>query len=174
MPGKTKPVGPAVPRRFIYILAALVAGLGSLLPQAALAAPPKGPGVIASGPIVAADSESPKCVADAGNASSNDTPVTIWDCRSDAAQTWAFETDGTVRVHGKCLDIFQQGRGNRTQLELWACTGRGNQQWWRDNGSLVNPASGKCLDDPRFNTTNGTRLIIYTCNGGANQRWGLP
>jgi hypothetical protein len=176
MRGKTKPVDRAIPWQIITVAAVFAAGLGSLTPQAALAAAGRAGnvGVIASGPIVAADSLAPKCVADAGDRSANDTAVTIWDCRSNAAQTWAIESNDTIRVHGKCLDIFQQGTVNHTHVELWTCTGKGNQRWWSDNGTLVNPASGKCLDDPGFNTANGTQLIIYTCNGGANQQWDVP
>jgi Ricin-type beta-trefoil lectin domain len=177
MLGKTKPMDRAILRRPVTVLIALAAGAGpALVPQAALAAPsrPGSVGVVASGPIVAGDSKSPKCVADARNSRANDTAVTIWDCRSSAAQTWAIESDGTIRVHGKCLDIFQQGRHNHTQVELWTCTGKNNQRWWQDNGTLVNPAAGKCLDDPGYNTADGTQLIIYTCNGGANQQWVVP
>ena len=98
----------------------------------------------------------------------------MWDCNGTPEQNWTIETDGTIQINSKCLDIYRYRTANKTPVELWTCHGSSNQQWRAVNGTLVNPRSHKCLDDPRFNTTNGTKLEIYTCNGGRNQQWVLP
>jgi alpha-tubulin suppressor-like RCC1 family protein len=132
---------------------------------------PVPPGTL-TGPILSGY-RATACVDDSGNSSSNGTKIVMWDCDGSAQQKWAIWTDGTVRINGKCLDIYRYEAANRTRVELWTCTGGSNQQWRARNATLVNPASGKCLDDPGFNTTDGTSLQIYTCNGGRNQKWQL-
>ena len=84
------------------------------------------------------------------------------------------ESNGTVGINGKCLDITGGSTANGALIEEWTCNGGSNQQWLAVNGELVNPASGKCLDDPGFNTTQGTQLDLWTCNGGSNQQWSVP
>src|SRR6266496_3635649 len=59
-------------------------------------------------------------------------------------------------------------------VDLWACTGRANQQWQPRNGTLVNPVSGKCLDDPAFATTDGTQLEIYTATAAPTSNGNCP
>jgi hypothetical protein len=98
----------------------------------------------------------------------------IGTCDNSAAQSWTVETDGTIRTHGKCLDIYRDEKTSKAPVELWTCDDGANQQWQAVNGTLVNPVSRKCLDDPRFTTADGTQLEIYTCNGGADQQWKLP
>ena len=97
----------------------------------------------------------------------------IWACNGSHAQIWTIEGNGTIRINGKCLDIVGQRTSIRVAVDIWTCTGRANQQWRPEYGTLVNPASGKCLDDPRFDLSNGTRLFIFYCNGGSNQQWKL-
>ncbi len=133
---------------------------------------PEPPGTLA-GPILSGYRKT-ACVDDSGNSSANGTKIVMWGCDGSAQQTWAIWTDRTIRINGKCLDIYRYKSANRTPVELWACTGGTNQLWQARNGSLVNPASGKCLDDPRFNTSAGTQVQIYACNGGRNQKWQLP
>ncbi len=84
------------------------------------------------------------------------------------------ESNGTVGINGKCLDITGGSTANGALIEEWTCNGGANQQWLAVNGELVNPASGKCLDDPAFNTTQGTQLDLWACNGGGNQQWSVP
>ncbi len=101
----------------------------------------------------------------------------MWDCNGTPEQSFTLGTDGTIQVNGKCVDIYRDGKKNKTPVELYTCKAAGhnaNQLWQAVGNTLVNPVSNKCLDDPRFNTTNGTQLIIYTCNGGRNQDWVLP
>jgi hypothetical protein len=155
------------------VLLLLTAGVGSLGAQAALAGVRVVPTPLATGAIVWGYRTS-KCVDDLGNSIKNDTPIVISDCNGSPEQTWTVESDGTLQVNGKCMDIYRDQKVNKAKVELWTCTGGANQQWMATGGTLVNPISGKCLDDPRFNPTNGTQLEIYTCNGGRNQLWQLP
>jgi Ricin-type beta-trefoil lectin domain len=156
------------------VLIMLTAGVGTLVPaQAALASVRAMATPTATGAIVSGD-KSTKCVDDLGNATKNDTPIVIWDCNGSPEQAWTVESDGTLQVDGKCLDIYRDEKTSKAQVELWTCTGGANQQWEPASGTLVNPISGKCLDDPRWNTTNGTHLELYKCGGGLNQQWQLP
>jgi Ricin-type beta-trefoil lectin domain len=166
----------AVLRKWSMPVAALMltAGVGMLAPaQAALAGVRLTAAPAATGPIVSG-LRSTKCVDDLGNATANDTPIVISDCNGSPEQAWTVDSDGTLQINGKCLDIYRAEKTNRAPVELWTCHGGVNQQWQSTDGTLVNPNSGKCLDDPRWNTTNGTQLEIYTCNGGLNQQWQLP
>ena len=115
-----------------------------------------------------------KCLMDKDDSSANDTPIVMWDCNGSAAQHWTIEADGSLRLNGKCMDIYRDEKRDKAPVELWTCTGGANQKWQPRRGELVNPVSGKCLDDPRFDIADGIRLEIYTCNGGANQEWTLP
>jgi hypothetical protein len=115
------------------------------------------------------------CVADSGDSTVNDTPITIASCDGSPSQNWTVTGSGTLQVNGKCLDIYRDEKTNNAPVELWTCTGGANQQWRLSAvGALVNPVSGRCLDDPRFSVTPGTQLDIFDCNNGANQQWELP
>jgi beta-glucosidase len=130
------------------------------------------------------------CMDDTGNKSTSGTKVEIWTCTSnDAQQVWSFQPDtapgevadaglsqlGTIQIHGKCLNIVNNGKTNGSMIQLWTCNGGLNEQWEIAGGygELVNPVSGKCLEDPYSSTTNGRQLDIWTCNTGDNQNW-LP
>jgi hypothetical protein len=39
------------------------------------------------------------------------------------------ESNGTVGINGKCLDITGANYGNGTLIEEWTCNGGANQQW---------------------------------------------
>jgi alpha-tubulin suppressor-like RCC1 family protein len=127
----------------------------------------------AAGPIVSGY-RATLCVTDAGDSAANDTKIVIGPCDGGAAQHWAVETDGTVRINGKCLDVFRDEKTSKAPVDLWTCTGGTSQQWRPAAGTLVNPVSGKCLDDPRLSITAGTQLEIYTCDASAGQQWKLP
>jgi hypothetical protein len=141
-------------------------------PQTAFAAATPG-GAGDTGPIISGF-RSAKCVTDLGNGTVNNTPVVISTCTGGPEQNWTIKADGSIRIHGKCLDVYRDGKRNKTKVEIWTCHSGANQQWVPASGALVNPISHKCLDDPRYNTTNGTQLEIYTCNGHLSQQWQLP
>jgi hypothetical protein len=132
-----------------------------------------------------------KCMDDTGNKSTNGNKIQIWQCTSnDAGQNWSFQPDtnpgevadaglsqlGTVRIHGKCLNIVNNGTTNGSKLQLWGCNGGANEQWEITGGfgQLYNPVSGKCVDDPYSSKTNGTQLDIWSCNDEPWQAWLAP
>jgi hypothetical protein len=176
MSSGTMTAGRAVLRRLVMpaVLLSMTAGAGATMiaSQDALAST-RTVTTAASGPIVSGYHRN-KCVDDLGDSMKNDTPIVISDCNGSPEQTWTIETDGTIQVNSKCLDVFRDEKTNKAMVELWTCHAGLNQQWQAVNGALENPVSRKCLDDPRFNTANGTHLDLYTCNGGRNQKWVLP
>jgi hypothetical protein len=101
--------------------------------------------------------------------------IDISSCNGTSGQQWTTGPDGTVRVHGKCLDVQQGGTASGTPVDLWSCSGTGAQQWQLvpsgGGVSLVNPQSGLCLADPGNATADGTGLQIATCASAAGQAW---
>ena len=102
---------------------------------------------VGQGPIVSGD-HTTTCVADAGDATANDTKIVLAPCDGSAGQNWTVAADGTIGINGKCMDIYRDEKTSKAPIELWTCTGGANQQWQAIGSTLVNPASGKCLDDP--------------------------
>jgi hypothetical protein len=89
------------------------------------------------------------------------------------ALTSAAGTNATFRIWSKlapnkCLDVKGSNTANGTEVLLWPCHGRANQQFtWRSNGELR--VMDKCVDATRG--TDGTGLVINSCNGAASQKW---
>ncbi|WP_410634981.1 ricin-type beta-trefoil lectin domain protein [Amycolatopsis sp. cmx-4-83] len=79
---------------------------------------------------------------------------------------------GPVRALGKCLDVDGASTTPGARVQLWDCTGGGNQSWARTAaGELTTFGGTRCLDASGQGTTPGTKVVSWTCNGGANQRW---
>jgi len=78
-----------------------------------------------------------KCLAAAGNGTTNGTKVITWDCNGTASQKWTVHANGdlTNDLSGLCLDVTAFGTGNGAPVELWTCTGGSNQKWTASNGS---------------------------------------
>ncbi|MEU8397668.1 RICIN domain-containing protein [Nonomuraea sp. NPDC048892] len=114
-----------------------------------------------------------KCVDVAGAATANGTPIQLWDCNGSGAQSWSWNSDGSVRALGKCMDVTAAGTANGTPIQLYDCNGTGAQRWTFNSGTgqIVNPQSGRCLDATGPSSANGTRLQIWDCAGSDNQRW---
>ncbi|MFJ8626016.1 ricin-type beta-trefoil lectin domain protein [Kitasatospora sp. NPDC093550] len=130
---------------------------------------------VPAGPVGPISGYANKCVDVRGGNSGAGTPVQIWDCLGNAAQTWKIGVDGTIRALGKCLDVQGGNTWNAARVQIYDCNGTGAQKWQaRPDGSILNPQSGRCLDDLGFSTTNGNQLGIWDCNGAANQKWNLP
>ncbi|MCK2215013.1 family 16 glycosylhydrolase [Actinomadura sp. ATCC 31491] len=114
-----------------------------------------------------------KCVDVAGASTANGTAVQLYDCNGTAAQSWSWNSDGSVRALGKCMDVTSGSTANGAQVQLYDCNGTGAQKWTYNSGTgqIVNPQSGRCLDATGVSSANGTRLQIWDCTGGANQKW---
>jgi lysophospholipase L1-like esterase len=116
--------------------------------------------------------ESSRC-ADVPNAV-NGTQVQLWDCNSQANQSWTYTSSKQLTSGGKCLDASGKGTANGTQVVVWDCNGQTNQQWnVNSNGSITGVQSNLCLDASGHATANGTKLILWSCSGQANQQWAL-
>jgi hypothetical protein len=87
-------------------------------------------------------------------------------------QRWTFQSDGTVRADGACLDVQNAGTGNGNAVQVYACNGTPAQKWTlRADGTIVNPRSGRCLDVANGGTGAGNPVIIWDCSGAPNQKW---
>ncbi|OAH11134.1 glycoside hydrolase [Streptomyces jeddahensis] len=96
----------------------------------------------------------------------NASGAAIATCTGDAAQSWSYDSTGTLKGGNGCLTAASSG------LATADCTGSAQQQWLLNgNGQIVSEASGKCLDVSGQATTDGSKVVVYTCNGGANQAW---
>ncbi|MEU3464986.1 endo-1,4-beta-xylanase [Streptomyces sp. NPDC006733] len=72
---------------------------------------------------------------------------------------------------GRCLDVPGASTTDGTQLNLWDCNNRTNQQWTSTAAGELTVYGNKCLD--AAGTGNGTKVQIYSCWGGDNQKWRL-
>src|SRR6266536_190733 len=126
-----------------------------------------------TGPIVSGYSKT-KCVDDSNDSSANGTKIVIGDCNGSAGQNWAIEPDGTIRINGKCMDIYREQKTSKAPSTCGhapaAPTSNGSHATapW----STRSPANASTTRHSP--PTDGTQLEIYTCNGGANQQWKLP
>ncbi|MEV4313661.1 ricin-type beta-trefoil lectin domain protein [Actinocrispum sp. NPDC049592] len=105
----------------------------------------------------------------------NGTQARLWDCGTQAAQSWTRTADRQFIAYGtKCLDASGQGTANGTQVVLWDCNGQPNQQWnVNANGTITGVQSNLCLDASGQATANDTKLVLWACNGQANQQWAV-
>nr|BFE51680.1 hypothetical protein GCM10017745_51070 [Saccharothrix mutabilis subsp. capreolus] len=82
--------------------------------------------------------------------------------------------DGTLRVHGKCLDAAgAPAPWGRPLVRLWSCDGSDQQRWQaRPDRSVVSAWNGSCLDGT-FGRA-GDPVTTDPCHGGDSQKWDLP
>ncbi|MFE0734741.1 endo-1,4-beta-xylanase [Streptomyces sp. NPDC058855] len=80
---------------------------------------------------------------------------------------------GPIRgvASGRCLDVPGAGTADGTQVQLWDCNSRTNQQWSYTAAGELRVYGDKCLD--AAGTANGAKVQIYSCWGGDNQKWRL-
>lgn len=112
------------------------------------------------------------CVDVQWGATTDGTPVWIWDCNDGDAQGWQLTPQGTIQgLDGKCLTAAGGSTADHTPIVLTDCTSGLGQQWdWALDGTLR--SGGKCLDIPYADPTPGNPLQIYDCVPGApNQQW---
>ncbi|GAA1869458.1 family 16 glycosylhydrolase [Myceligenerans crystallogenes] len=116
------------------------------------------------------------CLDVAGASTANETPIQLAHCNGNAAQSWTFAGDGSVRALGKCLDVAGAGTAAGTRVQLYDCNGTGAQRWTHDGstGALRNPNSGRCLQPAGRVQSDGTRTEIANCDGSSVQRWRIP
>ncbi|MFI8912999.1 endo-1,4-beta-xylanase [Streptomyces sp. NPDC053513] len=72
---------------------------------------------------------------------------------------------------GRCVDVPNASTTDGTQVQLWDCNNRTNQQWTLTSAGELRVYGDKCLD--AAGTANGSKVQIYSCWGGDNQKWRL-
>jgi glucosylceramidase len=128
------------------------------------------------------NTNSGKCVDDAGGSTANGTAVQQWDCGSgNTNQEWQFQpTDSgyykavSRNATSAAWDVTggSGATANGAPIQLWAYGGGTNQQWLptaQSNGAYTFTArnSGtECLDVTNRSTTNGTQLQQWSCSAG--------
>ena len=115
-----------------------------------------------------------KCLDDAGNSIDTGNKIDISTCNGTGSQAWTFAEDGTLRIHGKCLDIVGTVKSG-AKAELEPCDSPAGEQWvLGPHAELITLASGLCLADPGGSTTNGTQVEVAACGAGPRESWTLP
>ncbi|UQX04153.1 endo-1,4-beta-xylanase [Streptomyces sp. RerS4] len=93
----------------------------------------------------------------------------------NAASPTPTPTPGSGQIKGvgsgRCLDVPGASTTDGTQVNLWDCNNRTNQQWSYTTAGELRVYGNKCLD--AAGTGNGTKVQIYSCWGGDNQKWRL-
>ncbi|MFF4896246.1 ricin-type beta-trefoil lectin domain protein [Streptomyces sp. NPDC001068] len=112
-----------------------------------------------------------RCV-DVTNAGGDGTRLEILDCSGAAKQKWVFQSDGTIRSLGLCMDLAWGNTGNGTAIQVAKCSGNRAQLFYLSTaGDLVSAQADKCVDVTDKGTGNGTKLQLWTCSGTSNQKW---
>ncbi|HEY3734201.1 MAG TPA: ricin-type beta-trefoil lectin domain protein [Streptosporangiaceae bacterium] len=143
------------------------------LPVAQAPPPPPATGPVYSD-LLQKDEQVP-CMEDMGNKAKSGNKVQIDGCLEEPSQEWTLESDGTVQIHGLCLEPTAGGTAKGTLVVIDTCDGAATQIWAPGaNYGLINQGSNKCLTDPTSNTVSGTQLIISPCTLNKSQEWRLP
>ena len=134
------------------------------------------PGTGVTQPVGAiTETQTGKCIDDAGAGTSNGTAIQIYTCNGTDAQDWTVAPDHTLQVLTDCMDVTDSGNVAGTKIQLHTCNGTDAEQWDQNSsGELVNPASGLCLTDNSNGATNKTQLELEACAATAGQVWSLP
>ncbi|WP_433204199.1 RICIN domain-containing protein [Dactylosporangium sp. CS-047395] len=135
------------------------------------------------------NSNSNKCLDDAGWGTANGTALQQWTCSNPAAtnQQWQFRSVGggyynVVNRYATGLSWDVNGgtgaTGDGAQVHLWAYGGATNQQWQavsNGNGTyrFIARNSGKCLDVKDVSTADGAQMQQWSCTGGPAQTFRL-
>ena len=110
-----------------------------------------------------------KCLDDFRGRTTNGTKIDLWSCNGQARQRVTFQSNGELRLSGKCVT----DKGGATVLE--PCTGAAAQTWTRrSNAEYVVKSARQCLTVPASSTANGTQLRLSACTDSRRQRWSLP
>jgi len=110
------------------------------------------------------------CLTDKGGSTTNGNPIVTADCTGASSQKWTIESNETIHVDGKCLDVKGKGTASGTKVDLWSCTSGDVAQDWTlsSGGELVNPHANMCLTDPGDSTSGTTQAEIETCPSAYN------
>jgi glucosylceramidase len=133
------------------------------------------------------NTNSGKCLDDAGWGTANGTALQQWACGTGTNQQWQFRPTGNgyyqaVNRFAPNLVWDVNGGAGATndgaQVHLWAYGGGTNQQWLPaslggGNFRFTARNSGKCLDVRDVSTADGALLQQWACTGGVAQSFRL-
>jgi glucosylceramidase len=114
----------------------------------------------------------------AGAASSSQASATTQASGSTSISTTAWY-EVVSQLSGACVDAQNQGTGNGTPLQQWACGGTQNQMWQfrATSGGYYQiversaPTQAWDVTGGAGATANGTKLQLWAYGGGTNQQW---
>jgi hypothetical protein len=80
----------------------------------------------------------------------------------------------TLTAPASCIDVYENGSANGTQIEEYSCNSGDAQVFTVESAGtgvvrLHHPSSGKCVTVTGAGTGNGTKIELYTCNGSTAQ-----
>lgn len=124
-------------------------------------------------PITSGDAG--KCVSDAGNSGSNGAAIVSSACDGAAQQKFTIGLDGTLRIHGKCLNVKGQATTDGSVVNLNTCGANFPAEYWAltADGTIENLQSEKCLAVPANSAANGRQLAIEDCYGEPGEIWAV-
>jgi hypothetical protein len=114
------------------------------------------------------------CATPQGNATSNGTIVTTWECTGSSLEQWTFTGDITNpsssgfivnERSGKCLTPSGNASGtNGAVLTLWTCTGQTVQRWFNVADQVLAFDSSKCITNKGGSMSEGVYLTLWDCS----------
>ncbi len=114
-----------------------------------------------------------QCLTDPGDSTSNGTQLVLGRCAgAAAAQAWSLQADGTLQLHGRCLDVRGGSVRIGAAVQLYSCFGGINEIWITGpDGELINANSGLCLAAASSAPDSGDALVQQDCTGSIEEIW---
>ncbi len=98
--------------------------------------------------------------------------LTIARCDGGAGQKWTFNSDGSMRSHGYCLDLAWAAQEDGTRVQSATCNGGWAQRFYVNSANdLVNSDIGKCIRPVGGASVSGALLELWSCDGSDPQKW---
>jgi hypothetical protein len=116
------------------------------------------------------------CLDIDGNATAPGTKVELWTCNGVGGQKWVPQLDGTLLnpQSGLCLTDPAGSVTAGTVLDIEACAGAADQQFFVNSGHPISAPGGKCVDVPGNDLYGaiGPQLQLWDCEPYAvDQHW---
>lgn len=118
-----------------------------------------------------------RCLDVKGNATLPGTHVELYDCNGVGGQKWVQQTNGALLnpQSGLCLTTPAGVTTNGTVLDIEACTGGPDQQFFVNSGHPVNAPGSKCMDvsgADLYGNWQAPAVQLYDCIAtAADQHW---
>lgn len=119
------------------------------------------------------------CLDDYQNSSTVGNPINIYPCnKADSAQKFTSYSDGTIRIHGRCVGVSGNSNGNGARMVLANCSGSNWTKFRRHTdprnslNDLVVVANNSCVDVYQSRTANSSEVDQWGCDDTNAQVWG--